>query len=385
MREIIHKRLIATIIFIILILPISQSYFNFVELKPLKGAFEPIDKPDLKWFTWKSWFNENFQKSINKSIEAHVGFKNIFIRLNNQIDYWLFRKSNTNNVIVGKSDCLYEEGYILDYTGKNFIGVDSLERVLIKAKRLQDFLKKNKNIDLIIVFEPGKASFFPEFIPKRYKPEKKSISNYDYLSQRCKALNIIHLDLNSWFKSIKDTSSYPLFPKYGVHWSTYGMYLATDTLLKFIEKVTEKNITHFKIKYLNVTDKLKDVDFDIELTMNLLFSLPHETMAYPVINFEEDNNAQKPNLLTIADSYYWSIYNSKIPDNVFNNHKFWYYYKTIYPDIWGENAIYIDHSNLKENIENYDIILIMTTELNTSKPFFGFIEDAYNVFFRQEY
>ncbi len=375
MKELIYKRLIVAFIYIIILLPFTQSIFNFIELKPLHGAVEPVEKPDLKWFTWKSWFNEKFQNNFNKSIEAQVGFKNLLIRINNQIDYWFFKKSNTNNAIIGKSDCLYEEGYILDFLGRNFVGADSLERVLFRTKKLQDFF-------LIIVFEPGKASYFPEFIPKRYKPENKSISNYKYLSQRCKALNINHLDLNSWFLSLKNTSKYPLYPKYGVHWSTYGMYLATDTLIRYIEHVTNKDLTNFIITNINETDKLKDVDFDIELTLNLLFQLPHEKMAYPEIKFIDEKNAIKPNLLVIADSYYWSIYNSKIPEKIYNNHEFWYYNKTIYPNIWGENAIYVDQSNLRENVEKFDIILIMITELNTYRPFFSFMENAYNVFIK---
>lgn len=382
MKEIIHKRLLASFMFIIIILPISQSYFNFIELKPLHGVYDLIDKPDLKWFTWKSWFNEKFQNSFNRSIEAHLGFKNILVRINNQLDYWLFRKSNTKNVIIGKSDCLYEEGYILDYTGRNFVGTDSLDRVLYKTKKIQDYLKDKRNIELIIVFEPGKASFYPEFIPKRYKPKNKSLSNYEYLSQKCKILNINHIDLNSWFISIKDTSKYTLFPKYGVHWSTYGMYLAADTLIRFIENMSKTDLKNFKIKYLNVTNNLKDVDFDIELTLNLIFQLPHETTAYPVIEYESEYNKKKPNVLTIADSYYWSIYNSKIPEQVFNYNEFWYYNTTIYPYIWGYNVKYVDKSYLKRNVEKFDIILVMTTELNTSKPFFGFIEDIYNVFIK---
>jgi hypothetical protein len=367
----------------ILFLPFFQSYFTIFNFKPLHGAYENIDKPELKWFTWKSWFNEKFQTNFNKSIEANFGFRNFLIRLNNQIDYSFFKKSNAKNVVVGLSDCLYEEGYILDYTGKNFAGADSLDRVLKRTKELQDFLKKNKNIDLIIVFEPGKASYFPEFIPNRYKPKNKSISNYEYLSNKCKLLNINHLDLNAWFKTLKDTSQFPLFPKYGVHWSTYGMYLATDTLLKFIEKTRNIDIVNFHIKKINATNKIKDADFDIEQTLNLLFQLPHETMAYPEIVFDDSLGKLKPNVLTIADSYYWSIFNSKIPDKVFNKHEFWYYNTTIYPDIWGENAKYVDHTKDKENIEKYDIILLMTTELNTSKPFFGFIENVYNIYFKQ--
>lgn len=381
MLQKIQKKILFGILILVLLLPFIQYRFNFVKEKLLHGAFQKYDKPEFKWFTWKSWFNEKFQNDFNKSLEENIGFKNLLIRINNQADYTLFRKTSTANVVVGKSDCLYEEGYILDYIGQNFVGKDSINSVLLKVKRLQDYLKINKNIQLLIVFESGKASFFPEFIPEKYMKYKKEISNFKYYTQQCRKLNISHLNLNDWFVSIKDTSKFPLFPKYGVHWSTYGMCIAADTIIKYIEQSISRKITHIYWNKIHITNKLKDVDFDIERTLNLLFPLPHETMAYPEIKYIKDSLNSKPDVLVIADSYYWSIFDSKIPEKVFGNHQFWYYNTTIYPDIWGENARFVDHSKDKEVVENKNVILIMVTELNLNKSFFGFIDNLYKIYF----
>lgn len=378
----IQKRIMFGVLIVIMLIPFAETQLNVFSFRSLDGAFEKADKPELKWFTWKSWFSEKFQTDFNKSLEDNIGFKNFLIRCNNQLDYSLFRRTSTQKAIIGKSDCLYEEGYILDYTGANFVGKDSINNVLKRTKILQDYLKREKNIDLIIVFEPGKASYFPEYIPDRYNAVNKTLSNYLYFSQQCKNMNITHLDLNAWFISMKDTSAFPLFPKYGVHWSTYGMCLANDTLLKFVEKTRSIDLANISLKNYKVTNKSKDVDFDIELTLNLLFQLPHETMAYPEIIIESTDLKVKPNVLVIADSYYWSIYNSKVPESVFKTHQFWYYNSTIYPDIWGEKAVFVDHSKDKENIEKQDVILIMVTEMNMNKSFFGFVDNAYNLYLK---
>jgi len=378
--QIFQKRLLFIVLLVLMLLPFIQSKIEYFAFKPMDGSFELADKPDLKWFTWKSWFNEKFQTDINKSIDDNIGFRNLLLRLNNQIDYSFFHLSSTYKAIIGRSDCLYEEGYILDYTGQNFVGKDSINKILYRTKWVQDYLKKEKNIELILVLEPGKASFHPEFIPSRYHVENKTISNYLYYAQECKALNINFLDLNTWFMSMKKTSKYPLYPKYGVHWSTYGMCLAADTLVKYIEKIKGIDMPDLYWDNIRVTDKLKDVDFDLEITLNLLFPLPHETMAYPIIAFEKNAEKIKPNVLTIADSYYWSIFNSKLPENLFAKHEFWYYNTTIYPHMWGEDAIYVDHTKDKENIEKQDVILLMITELNMNKAFFGFIDNAYKIY-----
>ena len=378
--KVFQKRILFIVLIVMMLLPFAQSKLNYFTLKPLDGSYELADKPQLKLFTWKLWFNEKFQHDYNKSIEDNIGFRNFLLRLNNQVDYSFFRRTSTSKAIIGKSDCLYEEGYILDYIGRSFVGKDSINRELQRVKWVQEYLKKEKNIDLILVFEPGKASYYPEFIPNRYYPENKTISNYLYYAQQCKAFKINHLDLNAWFISMKGTSKYPLYPKYGVHWSTYGMCLAADTLVKFIERTRGIDMLNLYWKDVRVTDELKDVDFDIELTLNLLFPLPHETMAYPNLQFESNAGKVKPKVLTIADSYYWSIYNSKLPKNVFGKHEFWYYNRTIYPDIWGETAKYVDHTKDKENIENKDVILLMVTELNMNRAFFSFIDNVYNIY-----
>ena len=376
----IQKRLLFIVLIAIMLLPFAQSQFNYFTFRPMDGAYELADQPQLKWFTWKSWLNEKFQHDYNKSIEDNVGFRNLLLRLNNQIDYTFFRRTLTKKAIIGKSDCLYEEGYILDYNGQNFVGMDSVQNELGRVKWVQDYLKNEKNIDLILVFEPGKASFFPEFIPARYHAENKTISNYLYYTQECKLLKINYLDLNAWFLSMKATSKYPLFPKYGVHWSTFGMCLAADTLVKFIETTRGVDMQNPYWKEMNITDELKDVDFDLELTLNLLFPLPHEKMAYPILAFENDAGKIKPRVLTIADSYYWSIYNSKIPEQVFSKHEFWYYNRTIYPDIWGDKAVYVDHTKDKEMIEKQDVILVMVTEMNLNRSFFGFFDNLYKMY-----
>ncbi len=364
-----------------LFMPLLQSSYNIFEIKPLDGSFNKTEKPKLKYFTWKRWFDESFQNKYNKALEDNIGFRNLLIRLYNQINYSFFKKTSTHKAVIGKSDCLYEEGYILDYTGYNFTGKKFIDKHLQRAKKLQVFLKKEKNIDFLIVYAPGKASYFPEYIPDRYNPQSKTISNYDYFAQKTEALNINHLDLNKWFLLMKDTTKYPLYPKYGIHWSTYGMHLAMDTLIKFIENTRGIDLLNPCWISINTTDSIKDADYDIEKTLNLLFKLPPENMAYPEINYNEDTTKDKPNVLVIADSYYWSIFNSGIPQKVFGSHEFWYYNYTIYPDCWGDNIRYVAHDKDAENIEKQDVIVLMITELNLCRGFFYFTDNLYNIYF----
>lgn len=363
------------LILLSLFIPLLVGVFKMMEEKPLEGAFENQEIKTLKYFTWTRWFDERFQKAMEKTASQNTGFRNTLIRIANQINFSIFKSTEAEKVIVGKENVLFEEGYIIDYLGRNYCGEEYIKEQSHRIKRIQDEFLKQYNIHLIMVFEPGKASVYPEKIGREFRPEHKTVSNYEAYSRIFKEQKITNLDLNAYFKAIKDTCTYPLFPAYGVHWSTYGLWLATDTLLKFIKTNTHYDIALPIWKKISYTDSLKDVDFDIEKSMNLLYPLKHEVLAYPTIIFDTLNK-QRPKVLSIADSYYWSIFDNKIPHNVFANADFWYYNATVYPDIWGEKARYVKNLNQKDEILKQNVILVMITEMNLYRAFWKFEETA---------
>lgn len=372
------KHIFFALILVVMLLPALQARFDVVKLKPLFGGFNLEQKPDLKWFTWRCWFNEIFQTRFNKAIEDNIGFRNFFVRLNNQVNFSLYKVSENPNIVVGKNNCIFEEGYILAWLGRNFIGKELINERLRRTKWVQEYLKQEKNIDLIVIFEPGKGSFHSQYIPDRYHPNIKQQSNYDYYIERCRATGIAHIDLCSYFLQLRDTSQHALFPMYGVHWGSYGMTLAADTIVRYIEGVRQADLPDFDRSKLLVTNQNKDVDvdWDAEQAMNLLFRLPYATMAYPQVKFADTTGKTRPRVLTIADSYYWSMYNSSIPQHCFRDHQFWYYYNQVYPYIW-DNSHLVSALNVREEVEKQDVILIMVTEMNLYRAFWKFTDDLY--------
>jgi len=271
---------------------------------------------------------------------------------------------------------LFEEDYIYEYIGRYFIGKNTIERKFIKLKKIQEQLKA-LNIDLIPVIEPGKASYHPEFIPDHYKPEKRTLSNHDYFLELFQALEINYLDLNRCFLQLKRSTPYPLFPNYGMHWSLYGVALATDTLIKFIEKDHPGKIPAMSIGYIELSDSLRYTDKDIADILNLVFPLPKVQAAYPQMHFQNDPDKKKLSVLVIGDSYYLNIVNG-IADEIFRKEEFWYYNSKVYPHIIDDdNPVYIDKSDLMNKLKEFDVILLMTSEINMHCGYWNFIEEVY--------
>ena len=297
----IFRYILLVTIVAILFLPLLQSKLNVVELKPLKGD---VTYPPQAHFAISDWFSSKYQEEKETYLNAMFGFRSTCVRINNQIAYSLFNHANANGVIIGKENYLYEESYINSYNGNDFVGEDSLNHTIERIKSINNSLNI-LNKKLIIVLAPSKASFFPEYIPDKYLPIKKQ-TNYKYFSEKLKNSKLDVIDFNKWFIENREKSKYPLYPKLGIHWSVYASVLVADSILKFVGNKIERPISKINIEDILLSDP-KDADLDIAEGANLLFKINSHKMAYPVLTLNCLVDTNKPSLLVVGDSYYWSI------------------------------------------------------------------------------
>lgn len=355
-----------------LFLPLLQSVFKFKKhIKPLKGAYQEVKEAE---FSSNSWLNGNFQKTEDDYLNQNFGFRNYYVRLNNQIDYSLFNKANVEKVVIGQGGFLYESNYITSYFGENFVGKEILEEKFKKLKDLQDLFKELK-ITLAVVFAPGKATFYPEFIPEDWQQTKK-LNNYEYTVEICKKLEIDYIDFNDWFLKLKNITPYDLYPKTGIHWSNYGALISFDTLTRHLEKQSKLNLKNLSISNISFSNELIAPDDDIGLAMNLFKNIQPLPMPYAKYEWTDDSTFTKPNALFIGDSYFWNLYYEGLINNVFHEAKFWYYNQTVYPET--ETQREVNKLNLINEIKKQKIITIMATDCNIHDFGWGFIEQAYS-------
>lgn len=365
--HIIKKGLLLCIL-AILFLPLIQSTFTLREFHPLKGD---VTLPADIEFNKQGWFSGNFQQKKEEYLNAMFGFRTLFVKAHNQIAYSLFGKVNAQGVIIGKQNYLYEESYINAYTGRDFLGEDSISHTINRLKFISDTLNKLGK-QLIVVFAAGKASFYPEFIPDSYFPIKEK-TNYKLLSSEAYKAGLNMIDFNKWFMDNKHKSKYPLYPQHGVHWSTYGTALAADSLIRMMESLRHIDIPNLRITSIKM-EQPHDVDYDIADGMNLLFKFKSFDVAYPQMKVDDTTGKTKPKVLVISDSFYWGMYNLGIA-NCFQNDHFWYYNKQVYPESFKQE-LFADQLNIGDEIQKHDVIVIMATEATLRKISWGFIEEA---------
>lgn len=366
------KHILFGFITLIMFLPIMQEGFSLSKIRDLSGDYVPAN--DVA-FTRYGWTSKKFQEQKEKYLHDHFGYHHTLIRLHNEIAFRLFKKAKANGVVIGKQNYLYEDRYIDAYYGTDFIGIDSAYKKMKIIQAVADTLK-SKNKTFLLVFAPGKAAYYPEYIPN-HKKAPKGITNHEVFIRFAKELSVPHIDFHSWFIKNKSTSPHPLIPKYGIHWTQYGAIMATDSILKTVEQMKGEDIPGITWKDIK-KDIAKDTDIDIEKGMNLLFRLKPEQMSYPEVFFNDTIGKTKPNVLVIGDSFYWQIFAMGISD-LFNCSDFWYYFKTAHNPAY-EKTKKIQDLNIIEEINRHDVIIVMSTDVHLPNLGWNFFETIFGYY-----
>ena len=210
------KKYLFRMLMVLLFVPWIQASFKLVKVKDLKGAVEKTYNPVLND---RNWFEGRFQNQKEHYLNNEFGFRPSFVRLHNQIDFYLFDKLHANSVIRGKENYLYEYNYIKTYYGLDFIGADSIQNRMKQIKVIQDSLQARNKL-FLLVFAASKGQFYPEYFPDSSIRDKKT-TNYEMHIKYAAETGVNFIDFNSWILSMKNNAPYPLYTKYGIHWSYY--------------------------------------------------------------------------------------------------------------------------------------------------------------------
>lgn len=366
------KKVLLALVLVVLLLPLIQQHAKLKETEPLHGAITPAEQV---WFSTKGWLSGNFQQGYETWFNENFGFRPDLVRLHNQIAYSLYNEAKANGVIFGKDGYLYELNYIRAYTAQDYIGYKQLDAMTNKIKTIQDSLEKS-GTTLLVCLAPGKASFYPEYIPDEYG-KGADTTNYKVFSKMLADKNINHIDYNNWFMQMKGKTPYLLYPKTGVHWSRYGSTLAIDSLIRYVEHKRNVDLPNMIMDRIVQSDSLLQPDEDIALGMNLMYPPKGLPMGYPEYHFEDTTGKAHVSMMTISDSFFWSMFDIGLAPKSFSEITFYYYNKEVY----HSNGVPMGISDVETSIydmQHHDVVVLMATECTVWGIGWGIIDDAFN-------
>ncbi|MCK9421885.1 MAG: hypothetical protein M0Q38_04755 [Bacteroidales bacterium] len=368
------KKLILLILLAIIFLHAFQKVTHFFTFNALNGYFESVEKPQL---SLASLWSGEYQEKMNRHLDQSVGMREWLVRLYNQLDFSLFSVSHARQVVVGKQDYLFEEPYIDAWLGRDFIGKRSINARVNQIRRLQDLLWKRNRTLLVVVFPPDKGTFYPEKIPDRYLKKSGTMTNYQWYKRKFEESKVNFIDFNEWFLKMKDTSRYMLYPKTGIHWSSYGAFLAFDSLTRYIGAHLNKPLIEIKNKTIQLSETTRGRDADIDEGLNLIWDISHPPLAYPSVIFRKKPNTVFPRALFIGDSFYFTLAEGGYIANTFANRDFWYYDQDVYVGSYNTEKK-TQALNLQDQLAHMQVIILLQTNAGYGNVGYGFVDRLLN-------
>ncbi len=365
-------------LFAILFLPMLQKAFPFIKSAPLSGGYQ--NSADVE-FKPDKWFDGSYWDGKSKYLNDHLGFRPDFVRVNNQLDYSLFRKIRVGWKLLGDDSSLCQDTYIYSYLGRDFDGYPYIQEKVTKLKALQDTLARVGK-SLIFVYAPSKAYYYPEHIPKKLRDTARGITNLETYKRLGDAAGVNQIDFNAWLPAMKYESKELLYPRQGFHWSVYGSLLAADSLIRYIERLRNIHMVHPVWERIEHTMQARDKDDDIAKSMNLVVPFTKETFSYPVVRFAGDKTAVKPRVIYVGDSFLFQWMRQWVMENVNSDWQIWYYNRELINRTYNEDACQpFNDEYVFEQVGKADVIVIMFTSPNLSKMSNNFVEKMYDHFY----
>ncbi len=357
-----------------------QQATGLFHFKELNGVTEDAPKPKV---SFASFVDGSLQDSIETYLMQHYGFREPLTRLNNQLRWSLFRYSQVEEdqrIAITPDNWIFEPWTVEEYYQSRvyYDSIDYSEKLYKdfedEAQRLLELqqLLEPYGTHLFVALIPGKELVCSEHMPKntQYFFDKKTTA-YEFYRTRFKELGVNHIDLGEWFVQMKDTVSYPLFPQTGTHWSNLAAIHSADTLIRYMEHLSDSNMVNILIS--NTFRRTIKPDADLESLMNLIWPLQKKPNYLAAASYDFDTTAWRPRLLTIGDSFYWNILNYTPVWDVFTGVPYWYYCSTAYfNDADGSVTKKVSDLDMLQEVIKADFVMLSYSTVPLYKMSNGF-------------
>lgn len=363
-----------------------QQVTGIFSFKELSGVTEAQAKPD---FSFEKFREGTYQSEIEAYLTQHYGFREPLTRLYNQNLWTFFHYSQVvedQRIVITDDNWIFEPATVEEYyQGRAYYNGEDFTDNLLKqfeaeAQRLLQIQKMLEpyGTHLFVALLPGKEQICPEHLPKntQYFKEKK-ITAFDFYSKRLKELGVNHINLAECFMEMKGKVSYPLFPQTGTHWSNLAAIHSADTLIRYMEYLSDSNMVNLTMG--SMFQRTLKPDADLESLMNLIWPLQKAPNFLAEACYDYDTTAWRPRLLTIGDSFYWNILNFTPVWDVFKGVPYWYYNSTAY---FNDDDLKVTHKtselDVLQEVIDADFVMLSYSTVNLYNMSHGFSQSLLN-------
>ncbi|PCJ81196.1 MAG: hypothetical protein COA49_05665 [Bacteroidetes bacterium] len=365
-----YKWLLLSVL-VIINTPWVVDVLGLKEPHPLHGESTRIEAPE---FLFETVWSGEFQDGIDEYFRTNFLLRGVAIRTRNQIDYSLFKLRHARSIVAGLDGYLFEENYILAALGLDSLPVDS---IVSRTDRICE-LSKNTGVPVLVVFAPGKGSYFREFLPTEYtdREGQKKDRLYNAWSDEIETRKqlITLLDLHKYFEK-----KIEVFPKNGIHWSQWAQVEAVNLMIEKLNELLPDSLfaAHLVIDDSYRSSEMQGTDEDIEQGLNLWQNLEDLEATYYRTHWDLLPTSSRPKVLVMGDSYAWGPVNLGLLKHGFRDSEFWFYNSGVHgPLIEDKGASpmtvhgYTNRQEFEQIISEFDALILLSTDANLPRfPF----------------
>ena len=375
--KITYALILFALLMVFLFVPIIQEWTDFIPVRPLKGVIMETPKPELTFDNYKS---NIYQTQIEKYASEHFGLREPVIRIYNQYVWSAYNKTYCHFIVPGKHGYLYYALAVKEHFGtellhhykSNEAAMKDVDTELRMMNKLRHVLK-DYGIEFLAFIAPDKPEVYPEYLPRR-DADTSTIHIDEYFSRRMTETGFPFINMTDWYVQMRDTASFPLFPKTDSHWRYASIY-GFDSLFRFINTLDGEAkfpTLHIGPPIVYESDKLEGD----EETLNLLFRIHDDKTQYKSnITVEPDSTHRKPKVLFVGDSFIYSMNDFMPVREIMADREIWFYNNTAYEGFDNKTESVKDIDRLS-HILNADYVVFYSAGHQWWEATYGFAKDA---------
>ncbi|MBR4392149.1 MAG: hypothetical protein IKT08_08620 [Bacteroidales bacterium] len=359
------------------VLVFVQEKWRPFEPKPLAGVNFTTEFPA---FTLENYTSGNLQRDLEQYSKENFGFREWAIRLYNQYSYSCFNKTYCHFIVPGKDGYLFYTEAFSEYYGieplhfyKTYDNARKWARKNVGMMNKLRYVLKEYGIEFLCFMAPDKAEIYSEYLPYHEPPTPDVIHTAAYYDSLMTAIDFPHVEMTKWYQAMKDTASFPLFPKRDTHWR-YSAVFGYDSLFSYMD-----NLNHFGIPDIHVNKLIKlDTMYpeNDEQTLNLMFPIGNDSPKYRAdITVDCGEGCRKPKVLFVGDSFIWDLETYMPWKEILEDVEIWFYNKSAFVGFEKEKHPITEINRLR-SILNADYVVWYSSGYQWSRASYNFVEDA---------
>lgn len=357
-----------------------HSFFPTLQIgSSLRGV---VDKPAAPASTLNGLLDGSVFRATEEWFSSHVGLHNLWVRLDNQVSYTLFRESpvrpSGTRVVVGPGDWLFEHAYINAAVTPSPHATAQLKEMAARIRRVQEKLAQ-RGPQLLLVVAPSKVELYTEHVPALHfagRTPADVTTTYERLRPLLREAGVEFFDGPARFAAWKAEGQEHLFARTGTHWSYYAIYHTALELRSLLNPRVHRPIPELDLASLDYRPPQR-TDTDLHRLLNLLLPPFHDAeQPFPQLTPQGSVPVDAlPRLLWVNDSFGLGLVDTLYRANAMQPTDCLYYFQNIY-QLPGFEKSDREISALDWNtyIHQFDAVVVVLTEVVFDAGGWGFFD-----------